>query len=202
MDPANDRPIALLNTFYKVYAALTQVRLAGSHDHNLGPTQYGFRAGRSTKDPLFILRRAQDYSLKTGRALHFLLLDWKMAFDKVNHQPIYIALEPPGVHRHCIDIIEDLYTDQTFQVQAFQGQTTQAKPHTGIRQGCPLSPYLFIMVMIVLFNDVDERLLRQDTPTNTWSVGKPVYDLKYADVTLLMAVTKPQAEEILRTVQV
>ena len=132
--------------FYKVYAALIQTRLAGAHDHSLRPTQYGFRAGRSTRDPLFTLRRAQDYSLKV----------WKMAFDKVNHQAMHIALERLGVDRHYIDMIEDLYTDQTFQVKGFQGQTTQAKPHTGIRPGCPLSPYLFIMVMTVLFNDVME----------------------------------------------
>ena len=56
--------------------------------------------------------------------------------------------------------------------------------------------------MTALFNDVDDRLLRKGTPTNTWSVGKPVYDIEYADDTLLVAVTKPQAQEILKAVQV
>ena len=59
-DPANYRPISLLNVFYKVYAALLQRRLARAHDHHLRTTQYGFRRDRSTRDPLFILRRAQD----------------------------------------------------------------------------------------------------------------------------------------------
>ena len=82
------------------------------------------------------------------------------------------------------------------------GDATTATPHTGIRQGCPLSPYLFIMVMTVLFHDIDTRLLRHGVPTNSWSVGKPIYDIEYADDTLLLAVTPPQLEELLRTVQV
>ena len=64
-DPANYRPIALLSTLYKLYAALLQKRLAKAHDEHLRGTQYGFRVHRSTKDPLFILRRLQDYSFKT-----------------------------------------------------------------------------------------------------------------------------------------
>ena len=201
-DPASYRPISLLNVVYKVYAALLQRRLAAAHDADLRATQYGFRANRSTLQPLFILRRLQDYSLKTGQPMHILLLDWKMAFDKVDHESMCIAIERLGVHRHYVDIIRDLYKDQTFNTLGMQGSTAQAKPHTGIRQGCPLSPYLFIMVMTVLMFDVDRRLRTHGIPTNTWSVGKPVYDLEYADDTLLIAVTKPQAEEFLRAIQV
>ena len=42
-DPANYRPISLLNTIYKVFAAMLQARLAIIHDANLRHTQYGFR---------------------------------------------------------------------------------------------------------------------------------------------------------------
>ena len=81
-DPANYRPISLLNTFYKIYAAITlQIRPAAEHDHHLGDTQYGFRAAKSTQDPLLIHRRAQDLSIKTGLPC-LLFLDWRMAFDK------------------------------------------------------------------------------------------------------------------------
>ena len=49
------------------------------------------------------------------------------------------------------------------------------------------------MVMTVLLHDVDARLLSMGVPTNTSSVGKPVYDLGYADDTLLLSVTLPQS---------
>ena len=58
------------------------------------------------------------------------------------------------------------------------------------------------MLMTVLFHDVDTRLLAMGVSTNIWSIGKPVYDLEYADDTLLISVTPPQMEESLRTVQV
>ena len=201
-DPANYRPISLLNTFYKIYAALLQKRLAKAHDHQLRSTQFGFRANRSTQQPLFVLRRLQDLALKTGSPFQLLFLDWRMAFDKVDHDSMIIALERLGVHRQYVDIIRDLYTNQTFYTRGPFGDTAKATPHTGIRQGCPLSPYLFIMVMTVLFSDVDRRLRIHGTPTNSWSVGKPVYDLEYADDTLLISVTKPQMNDILKAIEV
>ena len=49
-----------------------------------------------------------------------LFLDWRMAFDKVDHRSMAIALQRLGVHCRYVDIIVDLYTDQTFTVKGFQ----------------------------------------------------------------------------------
>ena len=201
-DPANYRPISLLNVLYKIYASMLQKRLATAHDKHLRSTQFGFRARRSTSDPAFILRRLQDYSAKVGQQFHILFLDWKQAFDKVDHSAMLIALRRLGVHPHYLAIIKDLYTDPIFCTQGYSTEKSWGKVHTGIRQGCPLSPYLFIMVMTVMFDDVDSRLRAHGIPQNTWSIGKPVYDLEYADDTALMAVSIPQLENFLHAVQV
>ena len=65
-DASNCRPISLLNTTYKVYAAMIQDRLSSRYDKRLRKTQYGFRKERSTAQPLFIFRRLQDYAARTG----------------------------------------------------------------------------------------------------------------------------------------
>lgn len=83
-DPANYRPIALLNTIYKIYASIIQIRLATGLDETLWETQYGFRKKRSTSQPLFITRRLQDQAECTGDKLFMVFLDWEKAFDKVD----------------------------------------------------------------------------------------------------------------------
>ena len=128
-DPANYRPISLLNVLYKIYASLLQKRLATAHDHHLRSSQFGFRTRRSTSDPAFILRRLQDYSAKVGQQFHILFLDWKQAFDKVDHSAMLIALRRLGVHPQYISIIKDLYSDPTFCTQLYHGEMLGKSPH-------------------------------------------------------------------------
>ena len=52
-------------------------------------------------------------------------------------------------------------------------------------------------LLTVLLRDAENRLLRTDTPTNTWSVGKPIFDIEYADDTPLFGITTPQLESML-----
>ena len=181
------RPIALLNSLYKLYASMVQHRMATAYDDRIRSNQYGFRENRGTENPLFILRRLQDYSSRTGVPFHCLFIDWKQAFDKVDHAAMLTAITRLGVHEQYVEIIEDIYTDPTFHTIGLNGEKSTAIPHTGIRQGCPLSPYLFITVLSVILEDVDER----------WSVGKPVYDLEYADDTLLFGISTDVVEEYL-----
>ena len=46
------------------------------------------------------------------------------------------------------------------------------------------------------------KLRATGTPQNNWSVGKPIYDLEYADDTALMALSLEQLESSLHAVQV
>ena len=74
-NPANYRPISLLNTMYKIYASIIQIRLATGLDDALWETQYGFRKKRSTAQPLFVTRRLQDQAECTGDKLFLVFLD-------------------------------------------------------------------------------------------------------------------------------
>ena len=65
-DPANYRPISLLNSLYKIYASILEIRLADSIDNRISKNQYGFRRAKSTNQQLFIARRMQDIAEASG----------------------------------------------------------------------------------------------------------------------------------------
>ena len=200
-DPANYRPISLLNTIYKIFAALLQARLCFRHEDTLRATQYGFRCNRGTRHPLFVLRRAMEWSDVTTTPLHLLFLDWKQAFDSIDHNAMLIALKRFGISNRALTVITSLYSEATFFTNNLLEGEAAGVVGSGIRQGCPLSPYLFIMVLTVLLDDVDWRLLSGGVATNTWSVLRPVYDLEYADDTLLLSLTTTQLQSILTALE-
>ena len=61
-NPENNRPISLLNTCYKVFAGVIEVRLASILENYIGDTQYGFRSKRSTAEPLYCVHRLTDFA--------------------------------------------------------------------------------------------------------------------------------------------
>ena len=166
-DPANYRPKSLLNSIYKVFASMLQIRLSNIHEGHLRETQYGFRAHRGTTHPLFILRRAMEWSEMTANPLYFLFLDWKQAFDSVDRIAMLVALKRFGISPTALNIISSIYTDPTFYTVSAEGDKAFGVVGSGIRQGCPLSPYLFIMVLSVLMHDMDEALMAAGVATNT-----------------------------------
>ena len=78
--------------------------------------------------------------------------------------------------------IAALYNNPTFAVKQGNKHSDWKTQHSGIRQGCPLSPYLFIIVMTVMFRDIYDCVnLERGTlhPVN-------FTDLMYADDTALI----------------
>ena len=95
--PENSRPISLLTSIYKVFASLLQIRLSKLHEQDLRKAQYGFRAGKSTTHPLFVLRRAMESAEMTNNPMNLLFLDWKQTLDSIDHNAMLIALKRFGV---------------------------------------------------------------------------------------------------------
>ena len=78
-DPANYRQISL-SEFLLQAVCSNDTEKAGSHGQNIGEGQFGFRRARSTSQPLYILRRLQDYAEAGGESLYLTVLDWKKCF--------------------------------------------------------------------------------------------------------------------------
>merc|ERR1711924_593213 len=150
---ANYRPISLLQTFYKIIASLIKERIDAGLDSHMHNTQYGFRRAKSTAQALYIARRLMDISEKQGTNLTLILLDWEKAFDKTDHNRLMEALKRLNLPPKYIQLIGNIYDKPQFKVVSGEHQSEYKTQHTGIRQGCPLSPYLFILVMTVLMHD-------------------------------------------------
>ena len=198
-DPANYRPISLLNSFYKLYMILIRQRLQVVLEDTLTQTQYGFRPSRSTSHALFLTRRMQDIAEQQGSNLIITFLDWKQAFDKVQHDKLYIALNRLGIHDHFIQVIKNCYRNPCFFVEDEFGKSLPKRQRSGIRQGCPLSPYLFVLVMNVIDNDVNYHLDRRTLGTRKPGIS---FDrIYYADDTVLLATNTYSANRILWAVE-
>ena len=180
---------------------MLQSRLADSFDNRLRSTQYGFRSHRSTSQPIFILRRAMEWATMTNHNMQLLFLDWKQAFDSLDHTAMIEALKRFGLSNRMLATISSIYNNPVFYVHGFNQSECQGSVHAGIRQGCPLSPYLFVVVLSVILEDMDSDLSHLGTPKNTWSVNRSIFDLEYADDTLLLFITTGQLQQFLSALE-
>lgn len=119
-------------------------------------TQYGFRPQRSTSHALYIVQRIQDYAKIKGQNLLRRCLSGKKekAFDKIQHGKLILALKRMGFSKHYCDVFQNCYSNLTFSVKDAFGVSNNKRQHAEIRQGCPISPYLFILVMSCIDHDI------------------------------------------------
>ena len=97
---------------------------------------------------------------RVNKEMYLVLLDWEKAFDKVSQKQLFIALGRMGIDIKLISLIKQLYKNPVYKVEIDGYTSNWHKQHTGIRQGCPFSPYLFLIIMTVIFHDIhtDEKL--------------------------------------------
>jgi hypothetical protein len=202
-DPAecgNYRPICLLNAAYKIFAMILLKRLlrAGA-DGRVSATQFGFRRNRGTEDALHCARRAIDRAVADrGGSLHLLALDWQKAFDSINPDAMMNALRRLGLPPHFCEVMRSIYTGRLFEVRECSQASERKRQDSGICQGCPLSPFLFVLVMTVLMHDARELL---SAPSRDALRKGQLADILYADDTLIFGSSASGVEEYAQAVE-
>ena len=106
--------------------------------------------GRYIGENVALLRDVVEYTKETGCHAAILALDQEKAFDRVDWDFLFAVLARLGFGPGFIQWVRVLYTDVASAVLVNGYTSDRFKPSRGVRQGCPLSPLLYVLSMEVL----------------------------------------------------
>ena len=96
--------------------------------------------------------RFRSYSSARGGRASILALDWGKAFDCISVPSLLVALRRFGIGESMLQAIGDIYANRLFFVSDDGHASTMRPQFAGISQGCPLSPFLFGILVSVLMS--------------------------------------------------
>uniref|UniRef100_A0A803TU58 Reverse transcriptase domain-containing protein n=1 Tax=Anolis carolinensis TaxID=28377 RepID=A0A803TU58_ANOCA len=156
-DIRNYRPITLLNTDYKIFTNILATRLKEFLNEWIGEEQAGFLPKRNLKDNIrTVIDAIEVFETNHQKEVAFLAIDAEKAFDNLNWDFLKILMQELDLGYQFTNAINTVYDKQFARIQ-INGLTSEVfEINKGTRQGCPLSPLIFILPLELLLKSIKE----------------------------------------------
>ena len=164
----NYQPISLCNIVYKIVSKILVARLRPLLGKLISPLQFAFIPSRRGTDNAIIMQELiHMISRKKGRhGFMEVKIDLEKAYDKLEWGFIREMLIKKNLPHNIIKLIMSYVSTVSTSIVVNGGASDLILPSRGLRQGDPISPYIFILCMDFLVQLIEEKC-----STNKW---KPV----------------------------
>ena len=155
----NYRPISLCNSVYKIISKIIVAHIRSLLTNLISPVQSTFVLGRRGLDNTIIAQELfHSIDGKKGKmGFMAIKLDLEKAYDRLEWNFIHKVLQafhfPPKLTR----VIMSCISSTNISILVNGGMLEPFEPSRGIRQGDPLSPYIFILCMEYLSHLIEQK---------------------------------------------
>jgi len=180
-------PISLCNSSYKIITKIIANRVKEVFPIIISENQGGFVPNRKIIDNVIIVQKAVHSNMLRQEKGLIIKLDMANAFNKVSQSYLMVVLQKLGFSR---EIVEDIHASIStpWIAPLINGRTSDFFQSTrGPRQGCPLSPFLNIIMAETLSSALkNQRKERNITGIKIAKGVKTITHSLFADETVLL----------------
>ena len=145
-DPANYRPITLLNADYRAYTRVLASRLSSVLPSIIDAQQTAFLAERRMGDSILLLQLLPRALALNGQGAAVVSCDIRKAYDTACREFLQQVMASLGVGPGFRHMVAQLLTGTRAQALVNGRLSAPANFLAGVRQGCPLAPLLYLFI--------------------------------------------------------
>lgn len=179
------RPISLCNCLYKIISKVISCGLKVVLSEKISKEQFSFLQGRQFHEAIVVAQEAL-HSLKTKNLSGAVLkLDLSKAYDRVSSLYVRMLLIHLGFNVSFVIWVMECISTTSFAVLINGTASPFFKAERGLRQGCPLSPLVFLLVAEGLNRYIIEAVQRGELQDLKLALGLTLTHLLLVDDILL-----------------